>query len=60
MDFFTQQVIQNMARKTAEEMERKKRLDPSYKPTSLVKLILCGRRFAVLVHGALVFVAAQI
>lgn len=40
MDEFTRIMIQNNARKAAEEFERKKRLDPNYKPTSAVKLIL--------------------
>jgi hypothetical protein len=40
MDDLTKRMIQDMARKTAAEMERKKRLDPNYKPTSPIKLIL--------------------
>jgi hypothetical protein len=40
MDDFTKRMIQDMGRKTAAEMERKKRLDPNYKPTSPIKLIL--------------------
>jgi hypothetical protein len=40
MDDFTKRMIQNSARQAAEEMERKNRLDPNYKPTSLIKLIL--------------------
>jgi hypothetical protein len=40
MDDFTKIMIQNSARKAAEEFERKKRLDPNYKPTSPIKLIL--------------------
>ena len=40
MDDFTKRMIQNSARQAAEEMERKNRLDPNYKPTSPIKLIL--------------------
>jgi len=32
MDDLTKRMIQDMARKTAAEMGRKKRLDPNYKP----------------------------
>jgi hypothetical protein len=40
MDDFTKRMIQNSARRAFEEMERKNRLDPNYKPTSPIKLIL--------------------
>jgi len=40
MDDFTKRMIQNSARQAFEKMERKNRLDPNYKPTSPIKLIL--------------------
>ena len=40
MDDFTKRIIQNSARQAVEEMERKNRLDPNYKPASPIKLIL--------------------
>lgn len=40
MDDFTKRMIQNSVRRAVEEMERENRLDPNYKPTSPIKLIL--------------------
>ena len=42
MDMFTKQMLENVARKQAQDLAEKKRLDPNYKPPkpNALKLIL--------------------
>ena len=58
MDIFSEQIMKNVARKATEEYERKKRLDPNYKPTSRAKLILWPVSIAAVV-AIIFFVMAR-